>query len=237
MRLGYRIYDRNGILPGDHEIVQIPVWHNSENDLHRVKDLAEFLKGKDISYLIHPGNLFLSETRTEVRQNNIYFLLQYSRLADVGIILHDETCPDGSRLTGIWKEAFEEALDVLEGTCLISIENANHTPDILWFWKRFAHSITFDIGHFHAAGMDAMKFLESLDASIVKKLDVIHLHRKGEQKDDGLVDHHPLTLDCPELTVFRRIVELRPSICVILEIDGEKNIRQSLQLARKHLPT
>jgi hypothetical protein len=87
---------------------------------------------------------------------------------DLALIIHDETTPSGARLEEMYERAFRDALEELSSICNVSIENAGNTCDIIWFWQVFASSVTIDIGHLEAAGIDSIKFINELDIDIIR---------------------------------------------------------------------
>ncbi|MFQ5900339.1 MAG: sugar phosphate isomerase/epimerase family protein [Thermodesulfobacteriota bacterium] len=230
MNLGYRIFDDTYIDKFALNLVQISVWYNRDEDFQRVSQLAQRLRQMGKRFVIHPTSTYLSETKTYLRRHYLDTLKRYAEISDLGLIVHDETLSWQGRLKGDWKDAYMSALNELEQICNVSIENACNSSDILWFWQTFAHSITFDIGHFETAGMDCFKVIKSLTKEMIQKLDYIHLHRNNGKKESGITDHWPLVEDCAELKVLKRLLELKPEVRVILEVDREMDIRKSLQV-------
>ena len=230
MNLGFRISDDQYLDKFDLGLVQISVWHGSEEDFERVGFLAEKLRDQKRRFVIHPSRLYLSETRPEVREYYLRHLRKYASISDLGLIVHDETLAWGGRLQGVWAEAYRSALTELEAICPVSIENAAYSPDALWFWETFANSITFDIGHFEAAGIDCLELINRLSSDLVKKIQFIHLHRNNGPKEIGITDHWPLEEGCPEIGILKTLLELKPDVMVILEIDGEEYLKRSILL-------
>ncbi|WKZ32789.1 MAG: hypothetical protein QY316_12915 [Thermodesulfobacteriota bacterium] len=212
----------------DLELVQISVWHGSDEDFERVDFLARKLRDQKRRFVIHPSRLYLSETRPEVWEYYLRHLKKYAFISDLGLIVHDETLAWGGRLHGAWAEAYRSALTELEAICPVSIENASYSPDALWFWESFANSITFDIGHFEAAGIDCLELINSLSSDLIKKIQFIHLHRNNGPKEVGITDHWPLEEGCQEIAVLKALLKLRPEVGVILEVDGEDDLKNSL---------
>jgi sugar phosphate isomerase/epimerase len=227
MRLGYRIFDEKDIIP-ELDLVQITVWHRSEKDLRRTSHMAMELKRRGIGFVIHPAGLYLSETREGVREGYLRSLKRYAEMADLALIVHDETLPDGRTLEGAWREAYREALLELEDLCRVSIENAFDSPNALSFWREFASSITFDVGHFRSAGMDVLKVVDQLGEEHIGALDFIHLHRNNGPRKWGITDHWGLISGCPEIEALERLLEIKDDLKVILEVDG-REIYQSME--------
>jgi sugar phosphate isomerase/epimerase len=230
MNLGFRILDETYMDKFELSLVQISIWHNREEDFLIAGQLAQKLRELGKRFVIHPSSLDLSETRSGIREYYLSTLKRYAQISDLGIIIHDETLAWGGRLEGCWLEAYKAALAELERISGISIENARDSSDIFWFWETFAGSITFDIGHFEAAGMDPFNVIENLTDEMIQKIDYIHLHRNNGRKDIGITDHWPLVEGCIELEVLKKLLKLKPDAKVILEVDGEDDIRKSLQV-------
>lgn len=230
MNLGFRISDDQYLDAFDLDLVQISVWHGSEEDFERVGFLARKLRDQKRRFVIHPSRIYLSETRLEVREYYLRYLKKYASISDLGLIVHDETLAWGGRLQGAWAEAYRSALTELEAICPVSVENAAYSPDALWFWESFANSITFDIGHFEAARIDCLELINRLSSDLVKKIQFIHLHRNNGPKEIGITDHWPLEEGCPEIVVLKALLKLRPEVSVILEVDGEDGLKNSLSL-------
>lgn len=228
MKLGYRIFNIGEIVESDLPLVQISVWHKDGEDIKRVSQMAGALKNRGLDFVIHVASLYMSETRPGIRDYHLQSLKEYAKMADLALVVHDETGPDGNRLNGIWREAYEEALAELEKICRVSIENAFDSKNALWFWDQFADSITFDIGHFEAAGMDVLGVIEDLEDGHIKKLDFVHIHRNDGVHWGSITDHWPLTMGCVEIGALERLLELKEDVGVIIEVDV-KDLPQSLQ--------
>ncbi len=232
MDLGFRISDNSYFQQFDLGMVQISVWHQRDEDVDRIKKLAKEVKATGKRFVIHPFGLYLSETRVEFRKHYLEMLKRYARITDLGMIVHDETVPGLGPLQGKWSHAYSEAVAEIEKICPVSIENGTDCPGIVSFWKTHARSLVFDIGHFEVAGMDCHAVMDNMVAEdLIAKLDYIHLHRMGEMRPRILVcDHWPLVEGCPELEILKRLLELKPDAQVILEVDGEENLRSSLEV-------
>lgn len=229
MKLGFRILDDSYIDKIDLDLVQISIWHFREEEFRKAARLAQRLRELGKRFVIHPASLDLSETREEERKYYLDTLKRYAEICDLGLIVHDETLAWGGRLEGTWKYSYMSALAELEQICPVSIENARDSLDIFWFWNNFARSITFDIGHFLAAGMDCFRLIHQLTGEMIKKIEYVHLHRNNGRKDIGITDHWPLVDGCMELEILKKLLEIRPEVKVILEVDGEEDIKKSLE--------
>lgn len=74
----------------------------------RVINTALAARARGLRYLLWPKEIYLSETRPETRQKYLETLRRAK--PDMGWIFDLETNPDGSPLSGPWKEAFVEGL-------------------------------------------------------------------------------------------------------------------------------
>jgi sugar phosphate isomerase/epimerase len=185
------------------------------------------LKKSGVRYVLHPVGYFLSETRLSERAEILKVLEAIAKQSDMGMILHDETTAWGTRLEGIFAEAFQEAMERLLTICPVSIENAVHSPDAMWFWRRFARSVTLDVGHLESAGLDSEAFVAALDLSTLEKIDYVHVHRY-----DGAAnyDHRGLKAGCRELSALKKLLAARPDAGVILELLNKDEIEDNLDM-------
>ncbi|MFQ5888008.1 MAG: hypothetical protein ACE5HY_04870 [Candidatus Hydrothermarchaeales archaeon] len=234
MKLGYRILKEDDILEESFGPIQITVWHKGYKDIEKTLGLTTSLKNRGIEFVIHPAGLYMSETRPEARDGYLSALIEYAKMTDMGLIIHDETRPDGKRLDGIWRDAYKEGLKILEEICKVSVENAFDSFNAVWFWSEFANSITFDIGHFESAGMDVFRVIEELDKKQLQKIDYIHAHRNNGPHWGSVTDHWPLTEDCREVEALLRLLELKEDIKVIVEVDSS-DLKQSFEALSSRL--
>lgn len=232
MKTGYRVFDKNqvGTLPAD--LIQISYWKTFGPDMDEIREMASRCREFGLGFVIHPVFTALSETRPGFRERNTEELVTLARMADLGLIVHDETLPGGGRLSGIWLEQYQENLESLLSICPVSVENANNTPDIDWFWKTIGGSITLDIGHFEASGLDSVQKVKSLPEQILNRVEYVHMHRKHLERG-GLVDHWPLTADCPEVKALEELAIRKKNISVILEINEMDCLGDSLDILKK----
>ncbi|MEW6214477.1 MAG: hypothetical protein AB1478_04630 [Nitrospirota bacterium] len=229
MIYGYRVIREGevGLYPAG--LVQISIYRGWTGGIGQMLRAVSACRSLNLRYVIHPVGYFLSETRHNHRAETIEAMRTIAKNVDVALIIHDETTPWGTRLEGVYEEAYSETLLELSAICPVSIENANNTPDIKWFWRRFATSVTLDIGHVEAAGIDSERFVIELEADIIDKLNFVHIHRYNGLHD-GLMDHWSLLEGCRELSALRRLLERKPNIGVILEINDRENLGKSLKL-------
>ncbi|MCG6551250.1 MAG: hypothetical protein L7F77_02890, partial [Candidatus Magnetominusculus sp. LBB02] len=200
MPLGYSVLSNDTIdaaLTGG--MVQISIFREWGGKTEDVSRLVQCCKEFGLDYVIHPVGYYLSETREAERAKTLQSLRGLSSMGGSALIVHDEGVPWGGRLEGIFQRAYERAFEELSAMCAVSIENANNTPDIKWFWGHYANrSITLDIGHVEAAGMDSVEFVNSLDEGTISKIEYVHIHRCNGKRQDGSNDHWGLDTDCRE---------------------------------------
>jgi hypothetical protein len=232
MELGYRIFDFELIGQVDLPLIQISVLRTSESDIQRVKMLTDLIKTAGKRYVIHPMDVYISDTQKVVRDHNLKQIKRFAEMADLGLIIHDEITPDKQRLSGERQENFQSGLAELEEICPVSIENARDSHGALWFWQTFARRITFDIGHFESEKIDSLEIASNLSQELVQKLDSVHLHRSNGLKPNGLIDHWPVVPGCRELKTLRKLSEIKPGLKVILEVDTATAILESRHALR-----
>ncbi|MBI4681632.1 MAG: hypothetical protein HY757_00780 [Nitrospirae bacterium] len=226
MIVGTRILYPEEVNYWNAEILQISVFRGMNGSLDFMRKCTDACKEAGIRYVVHPVkySLLQEETFNDLRE--------MAGLADLALILHDERTPEGSRLEGMEKAHFRNALEELKSIAHVSIENAAHTGDVRWFWNSFAGSITLDIGHIEAFGLDSVEFVKSLDRDLAGKIEFVHMHRNNGLHG-GITDHWPLTPDCRELRALKELLKIRPDVSVILELNEVEEIEDSLDLLRK----
>jgi sugar phosphate isomerase/epimerase len=234
MIYGYRVVREEEIGLYPVSLIQISVFRGWAGGIEQMMRVISKCRSLNLRYVIHPLGYFLSETRLKHRKETMDAMRTFARNVDLALIIHDETTPWGTRLEGIYEEAYKEALYELSAICPVSIENANNTLDIKWFWRRFATSVTLDIGHIEAAGIDSERFIIELGEDIIEKVNYIHLHRFNGVHD-GLLDHWSLLENCRELRAFENLLKRKQDIGVILEINDMENLGESLMLVKKYL--
>jgi hypothetical protein len=191
----------------------------------------EACRSAQIRYVIHPVEYTLSELRPERRKILMDDLHVMAEHADLALIVHDESMPEGKRLADEEADAYRQSLFELSRLCVVSIENAGSNKDVTWFWKEYAASITIDIGHLEVAGMDSIKFVKSLSADILEKIDFVHMHRVNGIRG-GIRDHWGLTEDCREVTALKELLARKKGLRLILEIIEPEDVEKSLNLLR-----
>jgi sugar phosphate isomerase/epimerase len=230
MIYGYRVVreEELGLYPGN--LIQISVYRGFREAIEHMLKAASACRTLNLRYVIHPVGYFLSETREDHRAKTMELMRMMAYAVDLALIVHDETTPWGTRLEGIYEDAYRKALLNLSEICPLSIENANNSYDIEWFWRRFATSVTIDIGHIEAAGIDSLKFIQGLGKDIIEKLNFVHIHRFNGLHGGGLRDHWGLLKDCRELKALKFLLERKKDIGVILEIIDVENLEESMKL-------
>ncbi|MDH4230997.1 MAG: hypothetical protein OEW04_03090 [Nitrospirota bacterium] len=225
MRIGSRIVrpDEVGLWPA--EILQISVYRGMKDSLVFMRQCAVRCREARLPYVIHPINfsLFDEEAFRDLRE--------MAEWSDLGMILHDERTAEG-RVKGGAERLFREALAELASKNAVSFENATDTGDVLWFWAEYADSITIDLGHVEAWGLDSVAFVQGLDEAAVRKVEYVHMHRNNGWRS-GLTDHWPLTRDCREVMALRELLRRKRNVGVLLEINETDRIPESLEILRE----
>ena len=214
-------------------LAQIVVHADFREKKNQMLKAVSACRSLNIRYVIHPIGYYLSETRDDQRKRILDIMKTIAEYVDLALIVHDETTPWGTRLEGIFEESYRKAFDELSKLCSISIENANNTHDIKWFWRQFSASVTLDIGHVEAAGIDSLAFVKELEEDILEKVKFVHLHRYNGPHDNGLRDHWSLLEGCKELRALEHLLKRKEDIGVILEINDTENLGESLKLVEK----
>lgn len=232
MKVGYRVANRNDVGRFPADLVQVSYWKRFGPDLVHIKEIVSRCRELGIPYVLHPVFTPLSETLPELRDNNTKELSDFARMADLGMIVHDETLPDGNRLSGERLAQYQETLKHLLSLCPISIENANKTSDIDWFWNKMGGSITLDMGHFESSDIDSVHKVQSLPQDLLDRVDYVHMHRKNGEHG-GILDHWPLTEDCPEVRALQELIRRKKEVSVILEINEIDQVGESLDILKR----
>lgn len=208
------------------DIIQVAFYDGGSGGIRTMEACARRCRELEIPFVLHPvGYTLLYGPHLEE-------LREAAGLADLGMIIHDETSPQGGRLTGEKGDEFRTALRSLKSITAISIENAADTRDIRWFWDAYADSVTIDIGHLEAAGISSAEFMKALDDKTIGKINYVHLHRQ-DGWHDNLTDHWPLTAGCKELNGLEALLRRKQDFTVILEIAGTGGVPESLDLVRE----
>lgn len=230
MFYGYRVVKEEEVDLYPVDLIQISHYRGQDKGIDKMMKSVEACCSQNIRYVIHPLGYFLSDTREEHRSETMEVMRIIAKNADLALIIHDETTPWGSRLENKFERAFRDSLEELSSLCQISIENAGNTHDIKWFWKVFASSVTIDIGHLEAAGIDSIGFINELDNDIISKVNFVHLHRYDGLHWSGLSDHWSLLEDCREIKALKVLLERKEDVGVILEINDMENLKESLAI-------
>jgi hypothetical protein len=233
MIYGYRVVNEEevGLYPTD--MVQISHYRGEGKGIGKMIRAAHACRSRGIRYVMHPLGYGLSDTRYTYRSETMDVMRTIAEHVDLALIIHDETTPWGARLHGTYERAFRDALEELSSLCTVSVENAGNTHDIKWFWKLFAPSVTIDIGHLEAAGIDSIRFINELEIDIINKINYVHLHRYNGLHWSGSKDHWSLLKDCKELKALKVLLEQKEDVGVILEINDMENLKESLAILEK----
>jgi len=227
MLYGYRVTDREEVGLYSADLIQISFYHGWGMGLAELEDVVSSCRDKRIRYVIHPVNFFLSETRPREREATMEALRLMARWTDMGLIIHDEGTPLGGRLHGLWEKNYRDGLEELEGLCHVSIENANNSRDVEWLWRNYALSITIDIGHLEASGINSEKWMKDLPSDLLDRVEYVHLHRNNGLRG-GLTDHWPITKNCREVKAIECLLKRKSDINVILEINETEELEENL---------
>jgi len=229
VKIGYRVAAKEDINRYPADLVQISYWKRFGPSLEEIREMASACREISLSYVIHPVFTPLSETRPGLREENLMELTALAEMADLGLILHDETGRNGDRLSGRRLKQYRETLERLSSLCPLSIENANNTRDIDWFWREMGGSITLDMGHFESSGIDSVQKVRSLPKEFLNRLDYVHMHRKNGDHG-GILDHWPLTRNCREVHALEALLQRKKGISVILEVNEMDQVGESLNI-------
>lgn len=243
MEIGYRIV-RPGDIGTQHlSLAQISLWRTAgwgisegERAVGEAIEIAGECRRRGIRTVFHPLEYPLADERGE---ESMRVLRRLADAADLGIIIHDEGGPRGTRMEDGAASAYERRLREISRLCPVSIENAFNSGDCLWFWERFVApsgadiSITLDVGHLESAGIDSVAFVRDLPESLAGRVAFVHMHHKGEERF-GILDHWPLVPGCRELDALAVLRTRREGLRVILELDArEEGLRQSIGLLQR----
>lgn len=240
MRIGYRVIRPADVGSHDLPFVQISLWREArwgvadgEQGVEDALGMAVDCRQRSIRHVFHPLEYPLAKTDNEQTMD---VLKRLAASADLGIIVHDEGGAGGARLAGERADTYECRLREASGLCHISIENSFNSRDIRWFWERFVLpqdgnvSITVDIGHLESAGLDSAAFIRDLPAPLLERVRFVHMHHTGAERR-GVVDHWPLEPGCREIGALRTLLQRKPDLWVILELDAQKDdVRRSAEL-------
>ncbi len=76
--------------------------------------------------------------------------------------------------------------------------------------------------------MDAVKFVQSLNRTVMEKVRFVHMHRNNGLHG-GITDHWPIHPGCREFNALRELLARKPDISILLEINETEKIGESLQ--------
>lgn len=226
MRVGYRVVSAAEVGLWEGDLVQISAYRGMRDPVGRVRKLARACRDAGLAFVVHPVNFSLLDGEA------LGDLLAMAGEADEALILHDERSPDGGRLTGSHAGLFHRAVEELSSLAPLSFENAINTADAPWFWRTFADSVTLDIGHVEAAGIDAVAFVHDLEEDVVRNIRYVHMHRNGDFRG-GLTDHWPLRGNCREIQALRELLTRAPDVAAILEVNETEEMARSIELLKE----
>jgi hypothetical protein len=225
MRIGTRVIRPKDVRRWDAEIYQVSMYRGWIESISLLKHCVSACRDKGVPGVVHPVGFSLLD------KESFRALKKIAKEGGEPIILHDEKDPNGKRLSGKTADQFRNAFQELGYLVPLSFENAGDTHDAPWFWEQFGGSITLDIGHIEAAGLNSIEFVQGLPAKLVERIEYVHMHHNGTFRS-GLTDHHPLNPDCRELSALETLVKRKQDVAVILEINETEMIDDSLGLLR-----
>ena len=211
------------------DFLQVSVFWGWPDAIEIMLKTVATCRSRAVPYVIHPVEYPLSELRPERRKVVMEDLSIMARNADLALIVHDETMREGKRLSGEAHEAYRDALLHLSRLCRVSIENATNSRDVKWFWSEYGSSITLDIGHLEAAGIDSLEYVRTLEPEYLSRLEYVHMHRVNGLRG-GIRDHWGLVEGCRELRALGNLSDRKKDLAVILEVIGPEETRKSLEL-------
>jgi hypothetical protein len=228
-KLAYRVTEPYEIDRFPADFLQVSVFRRRPNAMDAMLKTVDACRSRNIRYVIHPVEYGLSELRPERRKVMMDDLRTMAGHADLALIVHDEGLKGGKRLADEAAEAYREALFDLSKLCRISIENATNSLDIKWFWRKYAASITLDMGHLEVAGIDSLEFVKDLEPDLIDLIEFVHMHRVNGVRG-GIRDHWGLTEDCRELRALKHLLGRKQGLKVILEVIEAEDVEKSLAL-------
>ncbi len=224
-QIGTRVLYPEEVDYWDADILQISVYRGMKDNLHFMRECVSACRDRGRPFVIHPVKYSLFD------EDIFDELAEMAELSDLALIIHDERSANGTRLSDVMQARYAQAVEVLSASASVSIENSADTSDVMWFWNRFADSITIDIGHIESSGIDSLKFIENLDKSLFRNVHYVHIHRNNGLHG-GITDHWPLTPGCREITALQAILRQRPEVRVILELNEIEEIDSSIALLK-----
>jgi sugar phosphate isomerase/epimerase len=234
--VAYRVVTPHDVGRYPADFVQVSAYYRLPKAVEGMLRTVEACRSSNVRYVLHPVDYPLSHPDRDVRARVMEDMRIMARHADMAIIVHDETMPYGSRLSGEAADAYGRAIEELSEICPVSVENSGNSHDIRWFWDRFGRSITLDIGHLEAANIDSGLFVADAAHQLSERLDFVHLHRVNTFRK-GLADHWGLVEGCRELGTLERVLSITRSCGIILEIIEQEDVEKSLDLLRKAIAT
>lgn len=223
MKIGTRVIHPKDLKRWNAELYQVSMYRGRLDDIETVKQCVSACRDKGVPCVLHPVGFPLLDP------DSFQILKIIAKETGETMILHDEKGPGSGRLTGDDADQYRNAVKELSSMVPLSFENATDTHDAPWFWQQFAESITLDIGHVEAAGMNSVKYVQTLHQDLINRIEYIHMHHNGSFRN-GLTDHHPLHAGCRELAALETLVLRKHEVAVILEINETEMIDHSLGL-------
>jgi hypothetical protein len=231
IRRAYRVTLPEEVMRFPADFLQVSVFWGWPNAMETMLKTVDACRSAAIPYVIHPVEYPLSELRPERRNIVMEDLSVMAAKTDLALIVHDEAMKSGKRLSGESSDAYREALLQLSRLCPVSIENATNSHDAKWFWSEYAQSITLDIGHLEAAGIDSVEYVSTLEPEYLSRVEYVHMHRVNGVRG-GIRDHWGLVEGCRELMALRNLTARKKDLGVILEVIESEETKKSLDLLK-----
>ncbi|MBC8413002.1 hypothetical protein H8E50_04960, partial [bacterium] len=200
MKIGTRIlYPEETDMWKGAELVQISAYSGIDGNLDMMIRTAEACTIAGLPFVVHPvGYSVLNEDTCDD-------IISMAKLADIALILHDERGLDGGRISRDEDIRLRRLIEEMSAYTRLSFENARNTADVQWFWDNYADSITLDIGHVQAYGLDSLEFVQALDSRTIEKIEFVHIHMNNGIHG-GIRDHWPITPDCREVLALKELL-------------------------------
>ncbi len=230
---GFRVTAAEEVTRFRADLVQISLYAGRPDNIPRMQATIAACRRVGMPFVVHPVEYRLSEPESDEQLRMLQEVEVMAAAADLALIVHDESGAAGVRLTGKQDERYRRVVEKLSNVCLVAIENSGalDATAVKEFWTSHASSVTLDIGHLEAGGVDSESYVEGLEDALLAKVDFVHLHRHNGLRR-GLRDHWGLTEGCRELGALRRLLERKKDVSVVLEVNESGDMEKSLLLVR-----
>ena len=227
MKVGYRAVGPSDVGRWGPGLIQVSVYRSRGGGVEGVQDVVSACRKMGHQHVLHPVGYAIVR-----RAGDLQMIMRMAHMAGRAMVLHDEWAPGRKKFEGADEDRFLEALRAIEAITPVSFENANNTAGAPWFWSRYARSVTLDIGHVEAWGLDSVQFVRSLPDETVRKIQYVHMHHNAGLRG-GLTDHWPLTEGCRELRALGELLLRKTDLTAILELNEPEGTPESIRLLRE----